>query len=111
MRRLSIAAFVLLGLTVAVALVILVAPNANANPDGLERVAAEQGIDTGGVDHALADSPLADYGVDGVDHRYAGTWVAGLVGVAVAFTIVTALLLVVRRARGSAPEASSSATA
>jgi hypothetical protein len=29
----------------------------------------------------------------------------------VAFTMVTALLLVVRRARGSAPEASSSATA
>ena len=64
-----------------VALVIFVAPNANPNPDGLEKVATEHGIDSEVRDHALAGGPFADYGVRGVDNRYLGTWAAGLIGV------------------------------
>jgi cobalt/nickel transport system permease protein len=99
MKRVSTLAFVIIGIAAAVALVIFLAPNANPNPDGLEKVAADQGIDSEVRGHALADTPLADYGVSGVDNRYVGTWVAGLTGVAVTFAIGAGVVFVVRRAR------------
>ena len=99
MKRMSTLAFILIGIAAAVALVILVAPNANANPDGLEKVAAEQGIDNNVQDHDLAGGPFADYGVSGVDNRYAGTWISGLLGVTVTFAIGAGIVYVVRRSR------------
>ena len=101
MRRISLLAFIVIGIAAAVALVILVAPNANPNPDGLERVAADKGLDTEVRDHALADGPLADYGVSGMDNRYVGTWVAGVVGVTATFAIGAGVVYVSRRARRS----------
>ncbi len=103
MTRLPVAAFVLVGIAAAAALVLVVAPNANPNPDGLEKVAADNGIDGDVRDHALADGPLADYGVRGVHNRYVGTWIAGLVGVAVTFAVGAGLVLVVRRGKQPAP--------
>ena len=105
MKRISTAAFVLIGIAVAVALVVLIAPNANPNPDGLEKVAADHGIDSGVGDHALAHGPLADYGMSGVDNRYLGTWAAGLIGVAVTFAVGAGVVLIVRRARRSSEPA------
>jgi cobalt/nickel transport system permease protein len=98
-KRISTLTFLLIGIAAAVALVIFLAPNANPNPDGLEQVAAEQGIDREVRAHALADGPLAEYGVNGVDNRYARTWVAGLTGVAVTFVVGAGVVFVVRRAR------------
>ena len=72
-RRLSLLAFVAIGLAAAAALVILVAPRASSSPDGLERVAAEKGIDVDGRPHALGDGPFADYGTTGVDDAAIGT--------------------------------------
>lgn len=91
--------FVLLGLAAAVTLVILVAPYADANPDGLEKVAADHGIDAGSQDQALANGPLADYGVDGVGNRYLSTSIAGVLGVTVTFAMGAASVYAVRRAR------------
>jgi cobalt/nickel transport system permease protein len=98
-RRASIAGFVVAGLLVAVALVIFVAPRASSSPDGLEKVAAEQGIDRDARPSAVADGPLADYGVKGVDHEALGTIVAGLVGVAVTFVVVLGAMWLLRRRR------------
>jgi cobalt/nickel transport system permease protein len=98
-KRISTLTFLLIGIAAVVALVTFLAPNANPNADGLEQVAAEQGIDREVRDHALADGPLADYGVSGVDNRYVGTWVAGLTGVAVTFVVGAGVVFVVRRAR------------
>jgi cobalt/nickel transport system permease protein len=106
-KRISTLAFILVGITTAVALVLYVAPNANPNPDGLEKVAAEHGIDADGRDHALADTAFADYGVSGVDNRYVGTWAAGLLGVAVTFALGAGLVLLVCRARRSSEPAPS----
>ncbi len=75
------------GLAVAIALVVLVAPRADANPDGLERVAIDHGIDAGEQEHDLASSPLADYGVSGIDGDPVGTALAGIVGVVLVFGI------------------------
>ena len=102
-RRLSLFAFVAIGLAVAAALVILVAPRASSSPDGLEKVAAEKGIDTDARAHAIEDGPFADYGTSGVDHEAVGTIVAGLVGVAATFVVCGALVLLVRRRGQSSP--------
>ena len=98
-RRLSIAAFVATGLLIAVLLVVFVAPHASSSPDGLEKVAADKGIDGDVRPSAVADGPLADYGVKGVDHAALGTIVAGLVGVAVTFVIVAGAMWLLRRRR------------
>jgi cobalt/nickel transport system permease protein len=87
---------VVAGLAVAIALVVLVAPRADADPDGLERVAADQGIDAGQQEHDLASSPLAGYGVSG-DDGMVGTVVAGVVGVVVVFGTGYGLFALTRR--------------
>ena len=96
-RRVSNIAFLVIGLAAAVALVILLAPDANPNPDGLEKVAADKGIDSEVTDHALADGPFADYGVSGVDNTWVATWIAGGLGIAATFILCAGLVYLVRR--------------
>jgi cobalt/nickel transport system permease protein len=102
-RRISTVGFILVGIAAAVALVVFLAPNANPNPDGLEKVAAAQGIDSEVQEHDLSGGPFADYAVNGVDNRYAGTWIAGLLGVAMTFVIGAGIVYVVRRSRRPEP--------
>jgi cobalt/nickel transport system permease protein len=102
-KRISTLAFILIGIAAAVALVIFIAPNANPNPDGLEKVAAEKGIDSEARDHDLADGPFADYAVSGVDNRYVGTWVSGLLGVTMTFAVGAGIVYAVRRVRRPQP--------
>ena len=96
-RRSSYVAFLVIGLAAALALVIVLAPSANPDPDGLEKVAADQGIDSRVTDHALADGPLADYGVSGVENTWVATWIAGGLGVAATFILCAGLVYLVRR--------------
>jgi len=84
--------FVASGLVVAAILVLVVAPLASGEPDGLERVAIDQGFIGTGEDSAVAGSPLADYGVSGVEDEATGTRVAGLVGVLVTFGVGAAIV-------------------
>lgn len=102
--RVKLGVFVGVGLAIAVALAFLVAPEASSKPDGLEKVAIEEGFVEGARDHDLADSPTADYGVSGVDDARLSTGLAGVIGIGVTFLVAGGLLLLVRRARGSAPE-------
>ncbi len=61
------------GLVASLVLAGFVSFYASSNPDGLEKVAADQGIDRQTKEHASADSPLADYGVRDVeDARLSG---------------------------------------
>jgi cobalt/nickel transport system permease protein len=98
-RRLPLFAFIAIGLATAAALVIFVAPRASSSPDGLEKVAADKGIDAGARDHSLGASPFADYGTSGIDDATIGTVVAGLVGIAATFVVCAALVYAVRRRR------------
>jgi cobalt/nickel transport system permease protein len=102
-RHLSMATFVVAGLLVAAVLVIFVAPRASSSPDGLEKVAADTGIDRDARPSAVAGGPLADYGVKGVDHGALGTIVAGLIGVAVTFVVVLGAMWLLRRRRSRPP--------
>jgi cobalt/nickel transport system permease protein len=98
-RRLSTLAFVIIGLVVTVALVVIVAPNASANPDGLERVSADKGIDAAATEHALVGGPFADYGVRGVDNTSAATGIAGVIGIVATFAVGAGVVWIVRRRR------------
>lgn len=89
-RRRSVG-LVAVGLLVALALAFLVAPHASSSPDGLERVAADRGIDTDARASAVAGSPLADYAVRGVDDTALSTGTAGAIGIAVVFVLTFGL--------------------
>jgi len=85
--RATIASFVLAGVTAAVLLLVVVAPHAASSPDGLERVATDQGIAGTAVDSATAGSPFADYGISGIENQPLGTILAGLAGIVITFLI------------------------
>jgi len=87
----------LVGLLVAVALAVLVSFYASSQPDGLEKVAGDEGFLASAEDHDLADSPLADYGVRGIDDDRLSVGLAGLAGVAVTLAAGGGLLWLVRR--------------
>jgi hypothetical protein len=93
------------GLLVALVIAGVVAGFASSDPDGLERVATDQGFAEEAADHAAEDSPLADYGVTGVENERVSTGLAGIIGVAVTLAAVTGLLYVVRRLRRTEPPA------
>ncbi|AWK09492.1 cobalt ABC transporter permease [Streptomyces spongiicola] len=89
----------LAGLAISLVLAGFVSFYASADPDGLERVAADKGIDTEVEDHAAADSPLADYGITGFDNARVSGGLAGAVGVGATLAVGTGVFLVVRRRR------------
>lgn len=96
MSRSRTAWFVAAGLVVACALALVLAPHASSRPDGLERVAADHGIDAAAGPHALGDGPLADYTVADVDGGV-GTGLAGVAGIAVVFGLTLAGTMAARR--------------
>lgn len=72
---------------------------ASTSPDGLEKVAHDQGIDAKERAHAAKDSPLADYGVkDITDPRLSGG-LAGVIGVGATLAVGTGVFVVLRRRR------------
>ncbi|MGP3989510.1 energy-coupling factor ABC transporter permease [Streptomyces sp. 3N207] len=76
---------------------------ASSSPDGLEKVAADNGIDKKEQKHAAEDSPLADYGVkDIADTRLSGG-LAGVIGVGATLAVGSGVFLVVRRRRDRSP--------
>jgi cobalt/nickel transport protein len=105
--------FIAGGLLVAALLAGVVSSFASSSPDGLDAAArdgctfdADDNI-TGGTcmaqqeqDHQLKDSPLADYGIKGIDNEFLSTGLSGVLGVAVTFAIGGGVFWLVRR-RGS----------
>lgn len=106
MVRTRLAAFVAAGLLVALALAFFVSPEASSKPDGLNKVAIDEGFADQEEAHGLEDGPLAGYGVEGVDDDRLSTGLAGIAGVAVTFVVGGGLVLALRlvRRRSPAPE-------
>jgi cobalt/nickel transport system permease protein len=94
-HRARLGAFIAAGLMVACALAFFVSPAASSQPDGLNRVAIDEGIAANEKPHALQDAPTTRL----------STGVAGLVGVAVTFALAGGLFVVVRKARTRRPDA------
>jgi PDGLE domain len=95
--------FVLGGLLVAFGLAFFASPYASSSPDGLEKVATDEGFIDTAEDHAMAGGPLADYGVEGIDDEGLSTGVAGVIGVTVTFGLGLILVGALRMWRGAAP--------
>ena len=81
------AGFLLAGLLVALLLAGVVSHYASSEPDGLNKVAIDKGMDRHEKESATAGSPLADYGVEGVGSERLSGGLAGVIGVVVTFTL------------------------
>lgn len=92
--RVSARAFWLGGAAIAALFAAVVSQFAADDPDGLERVAADQGFLDRATDHALSGSLFADYATRGIGNPTVSLAVAGLAGAAitllVAYGVVTA---------------------
>jgi cobalt/nickel transport system permease protein len=97
------------GLVTSLVLAGFVSFYASASPDGLEKVAHDQGIDKTEKEHAAAGSPLADYGVKDISDARLSGGLAGVIGVGATVVVGSGVFWVVRRRR-SAAEASASST-
>ncbi|QLI99960.1 PDGLE domain-containing protein [Streptomyces sp. NEAU-sy36] len=89
----------LTGLVASLVLAGFVSFYASADPDGLEKVAHDKGIDTKEKEHASADSPLADYGVKDVSDARLSGGLAGVIGVGVTVVAGSAVFWALRRRR------------
>jgi cobalt/nickel transport protein len=102
--------FLAAGLLVAVLLAGIASSFASSSPDGLDATARKgcttdsHGTVTGGTcmaqrerDHQLRDSPLAHYGIRGIDNPYLSTGLSGVLGVLVTFAVGGGVLRLVRR--------------
>lgn len=85
--RRAIAVVLIVGMVLSVGLAGVVSYYASSSPDGLEKVAEQQGFSDSADPSAAEDSPLAGYGVEGVADERMSVGLAGVVGVG-----VTALL-------------------
>lgn len=91
--------FLLAGLLITLGLALFVSPWASSEPDGLERVAEDRGFSETARDHALADSPVADYQVRGVEDERTSTALSGLIGTLLTFGLGTATFAATRMLR------------
>ncbi|WP_405426766.1 PDGLE domain-containing protein [Micromonospora sp. NBC_00617] len=108
-------AFLAGGLLVALLLAGVVSNYASSHPDGLDSsllkgctVDADDNIVGGSCpaqqarEHELGDSPLADYGVRGIQNSFVSTGLSGVLGVLVTFAIGGGGFWLLRR-RGATP--------
>ncbi|MFJ5102463.1 energy-coupling factor ABC transporter permease [Streptomyces sp. NPDC088554] len=91
------------GLVTALVLAGFVSYYASASPDGLEKVAADQGIDRKTEPHHTGDSPLADYGVKDVSDARLSGGLAGVIGVGATVAVGSGVFWAVRRRRTAQP--------
>lgn len=78
-------------------LVAVLSPLASSHPDGLERVAEDQGF----IDRALAPvfELIPDYAFPGIDNEALSTIMAGVVGTAIMFLLMFGLGRLLARRR------------
>ncbi|MFD9717476.1 energy-coupling factor ABC transporter permease [Streptomyces sp. NPDC059076] len=72
---------------------------ASAHPDGLEKVAADKGIDKKVEEHAAADSPLADYGIEDITNTRISGGLAGVIGVGATVVVGSGVFYMTARRR------------
>lgn len=73
----------LIGFLTSILLAGVVSYYASSHPDGLEKAAQDVGFIDDAADSAVAESPLADYSVSGVENERVSVALAGVLGVIV----------------------------
>lgn len=89
------------GLVTSLVLAGFVSFYASASPDGLEKVAKDQGIDQRAKKHHTEDSPLAGYGVKDISDARISGGLAGVIGVGVTIVAGTGVFWALRRRRSA----------
>ena len=94
---------VAVGLAVSLVLAGGVSYYASSHPDGLEKVAGDVGFLDSAKESAVEDSPLAGYGVAGVENERISNGLAGIIGVASTAAISFGLFYGLRRFKKDKP--------
>ena len=94
------AAFIVAGLALSVLLVAAIGPWASSEPDGLTKVAREQGFASTEDEHALEEGPVAHYEVEGMDSGGMSKALSGILGIAATFIVGAGLFAIVRGRSG-----------
>jgi hypothetical protein len=89
--------FFLVFAVVALLLAGVVSLFASSSPDGLERVARDQGISRSAQQHRMQQGPMADYGVHAIDNGWLSGGLAGVAGVLVVLALTSGVVYAVRR--------------
>ena len=97
MSRVSTRSLVFVGVLVALLLAGGVSYYASSAPDGLNRVAQDQGFSRTERSHPSGRSPLAGYRTEGVHESRVSRGVAGVTGSLVVLALAGGLTLVLRR--------------
>ena len=88
---------IVVGFAVSLALAGGVSYYASSQPDGLEKVAGDVGFLDSAKESAVKDSPLAEYGVAGVENERVSGGLAGVIGVASTAAVSFAIFYGMRR--------------
>lgn len=99
MKALFTNKFLLAGVLVSLAVAGVLSYYASSSPDGLEKVAEDKGFLDTAKDSINSGTPLADYGVSGIENERLSVGLSGLVGV-IATLLVAGLLFKVIAKRG-----------
>jgi cobalt/nickel transport protein len=97
MKSISSKQFYIGGAIISLMLAGVVSFYASSSPDGLEKVADKIGFIDTAKDHALAEGPLADYGVKGIENERLSVGMAGVIGVLATGVVSSGLFFVLRR--------------
>lgn len=85
------------GLLLAFLLAGFLSGYASGSPDGLEKVAGDEGFLDSSRDSAVINSPLADYAVRGIDNERLAGGLAGIIGVLLTVALGTLIFWAVSR--------------
>ncbi|MEO1062161.1 MAG: energy-coupling factor ABC transporter permease [Actinomycetota bacterium] len=85
------------GIIAALLFAVVVSQFAVDNPDGLEKVAEDEGFIDEGEEHTFGDSLFSDYATDGIDNETLSLAVAGSTGVAITLAVGYGIFAAVRR--------------
>lgn len=96
-----------IGLAVSLVAAGVVSFYASSAPDGLEKVAEEQGFLEQAQDSANASLPTADYGIAGVEDERLSVGLSGVIGVGVMILVAFGLFWLI--AKGRKPDPSQAA--
>lgn len=86
-----------IGLVLSLFVAAFVSFYASANPDGLEFVAEQVGFLNTAKDSATESSPLADYGLTGLENERLSVGIAGIVGVLLTAVISFGLFTLIKK--------------
>ncbi|CAB4559042.1 MAG: hypothetical protein F2554_00145 [Actinobacteria bacterium] len=83
--------FLRAGLLVSLAIAGVLSYYASSQPDGLEKVAEDKGFLDTAKDSVNAGTPLADYGITGLENERLSVGLSGIIGVIVTLIVAFAI--------------------